>query len=127
MTIDEVAEIALGLPETTEVESRGGRAWSVANKVFAWERPFSKADIKRFGDEEPPSGPIVAVRVEDIGEKAAILTRPPQGFFTIPHLDGYAILLIQLDVVRKRRLREVLVGAWFACAPSRLVDKFLPS
>lgn len=125
MTFDDVAEIASGLPEAAEAEHHGGREWSVANKAFAWERPFSKADIKRFGDEEPPSGPILAVRVEDLGEKAAMLARPPEGFFTIPHFDGYPILLIQLDVVRELPLREALVGAWLACAPRRTADDFL--
>jgi hypothetical protein len=55
MTFDDVARIAAGLPDVTEAES--GRSWSVSGKAIAWERPFSKADIKRFGDETPPDGP----------------------------------------------------------------------
>jgi hypothetical protein len=50
-------------------ERHGNRSWSVAGKVFAWERPLSKADLKRFGDAIPPDGPILAVRVEDRGDK----------------------------------------------------------
>ena len=60
-TLDDVARIALGLPEVTEDDSRGTRSWAVAGKTFAWERPYSKADIKRFGDETPPRQPILAV------------------------------------------------------------------
>jgi hypothetical protein len=37
------------------------------------ERPPSKADIKRFGDTALPEGPILAVRVADLGEKEVVL------------------------------------------------------
>ena len=121
-TIDDVAQMAMSLPEVTEGESRGQRTWSVARKAFAWERPFSKADLKRFGDETPPAGPIVAVRVEDLIEKEAVLAEHTKGFFTIPHFDGYAAVLIQLETVTKRALREAILDGWRACAPPRLAE-----
>lgn len=124
-SIDDAARIALALPETVEGESRGHRTWSVAGKAFAWERPFSKADIKRFGDASPPAGPILAVRVEDLGEKEAVLAAAPKGFFTIPHFDGYAAVLIQLRTVSKRALRDAVVDGWLACAPPRLTEPYL--
>ena len=127
MTFDEVARMALELPDVAEGRSHGNRAWSVAGKAFAWERPFSKADIKRFGDAAPPDGPILAVRVEDLGEKEAVLAAHPKAFFTIPHFDGYAAVLIQLKKVTKRPLREALTDGWLACAPPRLVKEFLES
>lgn len=72
-TLDEVAQLALELPEVTKGERHGNRTWSVTGKGFAWERPLSKADLKRFGDTIPPDGPILAVRVEDLSEKEAVL------------------------------------------------------
>jgi hypothetical protein len=125
VTLDDVARMALELPEVVEGERHGSRTWSVAGKGFAWERPFSKADVKRFGDEAPPEGPILAVRVEDLGEKEAVLAAQPAGFFTIPHFDGYAAVLVQLKKVLKKSLRDALVDGWLACAPPNLAEQYV--
>ena len=122
-TLDDVARLAAELPEVTEGERFGNRTWYVGGKAFAWDRPFSKADIRRFGDQAPPDGPILAVRVEDLSEKEAVLAANPDAFFTISHFDGYPAVLIQLAKVSARPLRDALTDGWLACAPPALAQR----
>jgi hypothetical protein len=122
-TLDDVAAIACALPDVTEAERGDRRTWFVGGKAFAWERPFSKADIRRYRGDAPPDGPIIAVRVIDLDEKDAVLAVDRPGFFTIPHFDGYAAVLIQLDVVDAVALREAILAGWRAVAPRNPVRR----
>jgi hypothetical protein len=126
-TFDDVEQIIADLPEVTVGERHGHRTWFVRGKSFAWERPYRKADIKRFGDETPPDGPILAVTVEDLEEKEAVLAAGRRGVFTIEHFDNYPAVLVQLRVVGKRVLRDAIVDGWLASAPPSLADEFVAS
>lgn len=125
LTLDEVARLALELPETTEGTSWGHRTWLVKGKGFAWERPFSKADVKRFAPAAPPDGTIVAVRTDDMAEKAAVLAQGIKGVFDIEHFKGYPAVLVQLKAVPKKAFRELLLDAWLAMAPEPLARQHL--
>jgi hypothetical protein len=126
-TFDDVVGLVAELPEVNQGEEkhRGLRTWEVAGKAFAWERPFSKADIKRYGDQRPPQGAILAIRTADQAEKEAILAEGKDGFFTIPHFNGYNAYLVQLDEVSAQDLREAVVDGWLAMAPARVAEAFL--
>lgn len=104
--------MARAFPGVTEGVRYGHRTWVIGKKVIAWERAFSKADIKRYGDKPVPKGPILAVTVADLLEKEAALAANPKSFFTIPHFDGYAAVLIQLEKVTKRALQAALAHAY---------------
>jgi hypothetical protein len=122
--IEDVGQLVRELPEVTEGERHGTRTWYVGGKAFAWERGFSKADIRRYGDETPPAGPILAVRTEDLMEKEAVLAAHEGAVFTIPHFDGYPAVLVHLPEVEPDVLREILADGWLACAAAKLARAY---
>jgi hypothetical protein len=121
---DDVARIALALPEASERESRGNRQWRVKDKLFVWERPLRKPDLEALGDSAP-NGPILGARVEHELAKEAVIASDPDVFFTTPHFDGYPAVLVQLDRISPQDLDEVIVEAWLCRAPRRLADAYL--
>ena len=63
--------------------------------------------------------------MDDLGEKEAVLSAHPRAFFTIPHFDDYAAVLVQLAKVTETELREAIVEGWLACAPGHLTESYL--
>jgi hypothetical protein len=116
MKLDDAAAFASALPGVVIGTKWGNRTWMVGERGFAWQRPLNKADLKRYGDEIPPSGDIIAVRVENLDAKDALLEIAPPGFFTIPHFNGYAAVLIELRKARVRDVRAAIEGAWRTAA-----------
>lgn len=123
---EDVRELALSLPGTSESTVYGGMSWNVSKKFFCWERPLRKKDLEKLG-ESAPTGPILAVHVEDLGEKEFLLQLDHETYFTTPHFDGYAIVLIKLDMIGKSDLKNCITRAWLTRAPKRLVSEFLKS
>ncbi len=116
--------LALALPESNEKLARGLMFWRVREKLFVWERPLRKSDLKALG-EDAPEGPILGARVEHFGAKEALIASDPDVFFTIPHFDGYNAVLVLLERIGLEDLEEVVVEGWLAVAPKRLVKQYL--
>ena len=123
-TLQDVASLMGELPEVVEGEHHGHATWSVRGKGIAWLRPFSKADLKRFGDQRPPAEPILAINTADLHEKEGVLAAGLDGVFTIQHFNNYPAVLVEIGAVDPRDLRDLLVSAWSAVAPAELVKEF---
>ena len=123
-TWDDIRRITLDLPETSERTNEGVLQWRVKEKPLIWERPLRRADYEAL-DEAAPEGPIVAVWVDDVGVKEALLFDDPDVFFTTPHFDGYAIVLIRLEEIQVPELEELIIEAWLDRAPKRVVAEYL--
>src|SRR3954451_23665183 len=123
-TWDDVRRLALAMPAAEERVSRDMRQWRVKEKLFVWERPLRRTDLAALGDAAP-KGPILGARVEHLVAKDAMLASDPELFFTTPHFDGYPSVLVRLDRIALDGLDEVIVEAWLARAPPRLVKAYL--
>ena len=121
---EDVRDMALALPETSEGLSRDLRQWLVRDKLFVWERPLRRADLEALGSGAP-DGPILGAWVEHIGAKEALIADDPAMFFTTPHFDGYPAILVRVDRIPLEDLREVIVEAWLARAPKRLAKAYV--
>jgi hypothetical protein len=108
-TIEDVRRIALSLPETSERPLYGTAGFRVKDKAFA-----------RLRDEDDV---LVAWCAAD-DEKEALIATQPEVFFTLPHYDGHPSVLVRLAAIDAEELREVLIDAWRARAPRRLLAAF---
>ncbi|MEY9848186.1 MmcQ/YjbR family DNA-binding protein [Streptacidiphilus sp. MAP5-3] len=123
-TWDDVRRIALGLPGTSERPSRDHAHWWVGDKGFVWERPLRSTDLAALG-AAAPEGPVLGVRVPDLGVKTALVEQGGDVYFTTPHFDGYPAVLVQLDHIDVQELTELITEAWLDRAPKKLVKEYL--
>ena len=124
-TWEDVSRIALSLPEASEQPLHDLRSWRVRDKLFVWERPLRRSDLRALG-EAAPAGPILGARVEHLVAKEALIADDPDVFFTTPHFDGYAAVLVQLE---RLYTTEVASGPMFyqpRTAASRGIKGILP-
>jgi hypothetical protein len=105
---DDVRRIALSLPEVVEKPWYGTPGFRVKDKGFLRIRTEAEGALVAF--------------VADLDEKDALLAAEPDTFFTTPHYDGYPVVLVHLDAIDVAELTEVIVDAWRAKAPKRVLQ-----
>jgi hypothetical protein len=69
-------------------------------------------------------GETLVVRVVDLEDKEALLRSDPDVFFTTPHYDGYAYVLVRLAWANPAVLAELIEDAWRLSAPKRLIAAY---
>ena len=109
-TDDDVRRIALALPETIEKPWYGTPGFRVKDKGFLRIRSDAEGGLVVF--------------VADEGEKEALLATDSTKFFTTPHYDGYAMVLVHLPAVDEDELTELIVESWRLKAPKRLLQAY---
>ena len=99
-SMDDVARMAGGVPGV----ERDGAAWKLDGRLLAW--PW----LERVHPKRPrlPNPDVLVVRVADEARKFELVATEPEIFFTEPHYDGYAAVLVRLPVVPIERLEGIL-------------------
>jgi hypothetical protein len=69
-------------------------------------------------------GETLVVKVIDLEDKEALLRADPETFFTTPHYDGYAYVLVRLERIALAQLGELIEDAWRCTAPKKLLAAY---
>jgi hypothetical protein len=109
----DVRRIASALPGAIEGDDGTFR---VGGKLFAW--PW----LERIMPGRPriANHDVLVVRVADELEKDSLIQLDPAVFFTEPHYDGYAAVLVRLAVVDLGLLERLITDSWRLRAPRDL-------
>jgi hypothetical protein len=110
-TRDDVRRIALSLDGVSEGPDEF--RFSVDGRPIAWPW-LERLEPKRA---RVPNPGVMAVRVASEFEKEPLIAMRPDVFFTEPHYDGYAAILVRLAAADEDLLRVVLTDARRARAP----------
>ena len=119
--VEDVHELALGLPHVTVVPGgRGNPVYQVGGKSFIFFRtPRPDAVDPETGARLPD---VIVFWVESAADKEAMVQDPTTPFFTTPHFDGHDSVLVQasrLGEITLAELTEVVQDAWLARASAR--------
>ena len=115
------------MPQTTNEFSDDGRpAYHVHGKLFCFHRDRRRDAVDAQTGERLDD--VLMFRVADLDVKELMLADDRGVFFTTPHFDGYAAVLIRIpDLARLDRddLRDAVVEAWLTRAQKRVAKAWL--
>ena len=100
VTVDDLRNIALGLPDVEATTTHGSLAFKLRGKLFAW-MPVKKSI-------EPGT---LAIRI-DFDRRADLIAEAPEVYYLIDHYRDYPAVLIRLSRIDADALRDLLRGAW---------------
>ena len=120
-------ELALALPKTTKRVSTDGRPeYLVHDKLFCCHRSRRKDAV------DPQTGEllddVLMFRVADLDVKELFLADGRGVFFTTPHFDGYAAVLLRtpdLASLDREELGDLVAEAWLTRAQKRIAKAWL--
>jgi hypothetical protein len=119
--VEDVHELALGMPHVRVVRGgRGNPVYQVGGKSFVFFRtPRPDAVDPATGKRYPD---VIVFWVESEAEKQALVQDPGSPFFTTPHFDGHASVLLRTSRVgemERDELVEIVEEAWLSQASAR--------
>jgi len=103
---DDVRKIAASLEDVVEIDS-AGFDFRVSGKGFVWSYPQREAGKPRVIRTD-----IAVLYVGDEAEKQALVKGEPDKFFSTPGYDGWPLVMVRLDEVDRKRLKELITDAW---------------
>ena len=106
-TEEDVRRIALSLPEVIEKSWYGTPGYRVKDKGFLRLRTEAEGGLVVF--------------VADLGEKEMLLASDPEKFFTTPHYDGHASVIVNLPAIDVDELTELIADSWRVKAPPKVL------
>ena len=125
LTREDVDDLAMALPEVTNDGTAERPAYAVRGRTFLrWRGPRKDAVDAETGEPLPD---VIAIVVPGAEDKQALLQSGPP-WFTTPHFDGYAYVLVRerdLGLLDRVELAEVVTDAWATRAPRTLVKTYL--
>jgi len=120
-TMADLDELALALPQTTKELSDDGRpSYHVHGKLFCFHRGRRPDALDEDGERLDD---VLMFRVADLDVKELFLSDGRGVYFTTPHFNGYAAVLMRIpDLARVDRdeLEELVVEAWLTRAQKRV-------
>jgi len=126
-TMADLDALALSLPQTTKEASADGRPeYRVHDKLFLCHRG-RRPDAVDAGTGERLDD-VLMFRVADLDVKELLLSDGRRIFWTTPHFDGYAAVLVRIpDLARLGRdeLRDLVEEAWLTRAQKRVAKAWL--